>query len=49
MLKELYLRHKVITYLGDWFGAPGRLRFSYALDTTKIEKGLKILGQCLNG
>lgn len=37
----LYKKYKVITYLGDWFGAPGRIRLSYALDVDKIEEGLK--------
>jgi aspartate aminotransferase len=40
---ELYQKHKVITYLGDWFGAPGRIRLSYALDKEKIVQGLKII------
>ncbi len=38
---DLYKDYNVITYLGDWFGAPGRVRFSYALDVEKIEKGLE--------
>lgn len=38
---DLYKKEKVITYLGDWFGAPGRVRLSYALDIDKIEEGLK--------
>lgn len=37
---EMYTDHKVITYLGEWFGAPDRVRFSYALDVDKIEEGL---------
>ena len=37
---DLFKKHKVITYLGDWFGAPGRIRLSYALDIAKIEEGL---------
>ncbi len=37
---DLYKDYDVITYLGDWFGSPGRVRFSYALDVDKIEKGL---------
>ncbi|HLC46931.1 MAG TPA: aminotransferase class I/II-fold pyridoxal phosphate-dependent enzyme [Candidatus Nanoarchaeia archaeon] len=45
--KELYEKHKVITYLGEWFGAPGRLRFSYALDTDKILEGMKRLKKCM--
>lgn len=38
---NLFKKHKVITYLGDWFGAEGRIRLSYALDVDKIEEGLK--------
>lgn len=38
---DMFHQHGVITYLGDWFGAPGHVRFSYALDTEKIEQGLK--------
>jgi len=30
----------VITYLGEWFGAPDRIRLSYALDKKEIEEGL---------
>lgn len=40
-MHDLYHNYKIITYNGEWFGAPDRLRFSYALDTTKIEEGLK--------
>ena len=38
---DLYERHQVITYLGEWFGAPDRVRLSYALDVDKIEAGLE--------
>jgi len=38
---NMFKQHKVITYLGEWFGADNRVRFSYALDTEKIEEGLK--------
>jgi len=44
---EMFDRHKVITYLGEWFGAPDRVRFSYALDVEKIEEGLKRVGNYL--
>jgi len=47
MLTDLYTKHKVITYLGEWFGAPGHLRLSYALDTEKIEKGLQKIKLCM--
>ncbi len=39
-LATLYQDFKVITYLGEWFGAPERLRLSYALDIQQIEEGL---------
>lgn len=44
---DMYIKHNVITYLGDWFGAPGRVRFSYALDVEKIEDGLNRIGNYL--
>lgn len=37
---NLFKKYDVITYLGDWFGAPDRIRLSYALNTEKIEEGL---------
>lgn len=37
---DMYTEHNVISYLGEWFGAPDRVRFSYALDVEKIEEGL---------
>lgn len=39
-LTLLYQEYKVITYLGDWFGAPDHIRLSYALDIKQIEEGL---------
>ncbi len=39
-LRTLYTKYKVITYLGEWFGAPDRIRLSYALDKKDIEEGL---------
>jgi len=47
VMEDLWYDYKVITYLGDWFGAPGHLRLSYALDKEKIEKGLNIIEQYL--
>ncbi|MBU0628599.1 MAG: pyridoxal phosphate-dependent aminotransferase [Nanoarchaeota archaeon] len=44
---NLFKKHKVITYLGEWFGAPDRIRLSYALDVEKIEEGLKRLEKYL--
>ena len=46
---EMFTKYHVITYLGDWFGAEGRVRFSYALDTDKIEEGLSRINEYLNG
>ncbi len=45
---NLFKKYNVITYLGDWFGAPGRIRLSYALDVDKIEEGLKRIEKYLN-
>jgi aspartate/methionine/tyrosine aminotransferase len=39
-IKTLYFDHKVIAYLGEWFGAPDHIRLSYALDKKEIEEGL---------
>lgn len=39
-LTLLYQEYKVITYLGEWFGAPDRIRLSYALDIEQIKEGL---------
>lgn len=39
-ITTLYCEHKVIAYLGEWFGAPDRIRLSYALDENEIEEGL---------
>ncbi|MEJ6949545.1 pyridoxal phosphate-dependent aminotransferase [Natronospora cellulosivora (SeqCode)] len=44
---KLYTKYKVIVYLGDWFGAPGRIRLSYALDEKLIKEGLKRIEKCL--
>jgi len=40
MVWDLYKKYNVITYLGDWFGAPGTIRLSYALDKEKIIEGM---------
>ena len=47
-VSEMFERHQVITYLGDWFGAPDRVRLSYALDADKIEAGLERIGTYLS-
>ncbi|MFH1432948.1 MAG: aminotransferase class I/II-fold pyridoxal phosphate-dependent enzyme [archaeon] len=41
MSTELYYKHKVVTYPGDWFGAPGHVRLSFALDIEKIDEGIR--------
>jgi len=41
----MFTNFKVITYWGDWFGAEGHVRFSYALDTVNIEDGLDRIGE----
>ncbi|MSR70812.1 aminotransferase class I/II-fold pyridoxal phosphate-dependent enzyme, partial [Candidatus Kaiserbacteria bacterium] len=46
-MHDLYYDYKMITYDGTWFGAPDRLRLSYALDKEKIQEGLRRLGEYL--
>lgn len=46
-VSELYFKHNVIVYDGAWFGAPGRIRLSYALNKEKIEEGLERIGAWL--
>ncbi len=48
MVWDLFKKHKVITYLGEWFGAPDRIRLSYALDVDKIEEGLSRIEKYLD-
>lgn len=47
VVNDLYYDHGVIVYDGRWFGSPDRIRLSYALDTDKIEEGLRRIGQYL--
>ena len=47
VVNDLYYKYKMIVYDGNWFGDPGRVRFSYALDVEKIEEGLKRLTEYL--
>lgn len=47
-VSEMFERYQVITYLGEWFGAPERVRLSYALDADKIEAGLERIGTYLS-
>ena len=44
---DIFTKYNVITYKGDWFGATGRVRFSYALNTNKIEEGLSRINDYL--
>ena len=44
---DLYTKYKVIAYLGEWFGSPDRIRFSYALDSKEIEEGLNRIESAL--
>jgi aspartate aminotransferase len=44
---KLYTDYKVIVYLGSWFGAPSRIRLSYALDENEIKEGLNRIKDCL--
>ncbi len=46
-LNDLYYKYQIITYDGAWFGAPDHLRFSYALDASKITEGLRRLKEFL--
>ena len=45
---DLFKDHDVITYLGEWFGSPNRVRLSYALELEKIEVGLERIGRYLS-
>jgi len=46
---DMFTKYNIITYNGAWFGAEGRVRFSYALDTDKIENGLSRINEYLKG
>lgn len=43
VINDLYYDYNIIAYDGAWFGAPDRVRFSYALDKKKINEGLNRL------
>ena len=47
VVHDLYYNYQMITYDGAWFGAPGRVRFSYALDVQKIQEGMRRLKKFL--
>ena len=40
-VNTLYYKYNIITYDGSWFGAPGHIRFSYALTQEKIKEGMR--------
>ncbi len=48
LVRKLYTDYNVIIYLGRWFGAPGRVRLSYALDEKEIKEGLNRIKDCLS-
>lgn len=48
-VSELFYKHKVIVYDGAWFGAPGRIRLSYALELPKIKEGLARIKHYIKG
>jgi len=47
VVNDLYYKYNMIVYNGTWFGDPERVRFSYALDVSKIKEGLKKLKEYL--
>lgn len=49
VVSDLFYEHKVVVYDGAWFGAPGRIRLSYALDVSQIKKGLGRIKDYLKG
>jgi aspartate aminotransferase len=44
---DLYSKHKIITYLGEWFGDPERIRLSYATDIKEIKKSMDVMEKYL--
>ena len=49
VVNDLFYGHNVIVYDGAWFGAPGRIRLSYALDLPKIKEGLGRINEYIKG
>lgn len=49
VVEDLFYEHDVIVYDGAWFGAPGRIRLSYALDLSRIQEGLSRIEEYLKG
>lgn len=49
VVSDLFYGHNVIVYDGAWFGAPNRIRLSYALEVPKIKEGLARIKRYLKG
>jgi aspartate aminotransferase len=49
VVEDLYYDYNVIVYDGAWFGAPGHIRLSYALNLPKIKEGLARIEKYLEG
>lgn len=49
VVEDLFYDHDVIVYDGAWFGAPNRIRLSYALDVPRIKEGLARIKTYLQG
>ena len=49
VVSELFFNHRIIVYDGAWFGAPDRIRLSYALKLTKIKEGLSRINEYVKG
>lgn len=49
VVTELYRNHDIIVYDGAWFGAPGHIRLSYALELPRIKEGLSRIRAYLKG
>ncbi|MEK7132915.1 MAG: pyridoxal phosphate-dependent aminotransferase [Patescibacteria group bacterium] len=49
VVSDLFYEHKTIVYDGAWFGAPNRIRLSYALDAPLIKEGLGRIKKYLRG
>ena len=45
-IERLFLGYQVIAYLGEWFGAAGNIRLSYALNEEQIKVGLERIDAC---
>jgi aspartate aminotransferase len=47
-VEDLFYKHNVIVYNGNWFGMQNHLRFSFAIDLKAIEEGMKRIRAYLN-